>query len=68
MALGACDSGGDSGPPVPIDDLPRLLAEALCGNIGPCCQEAGYPFDPGQCQAAAEADLRQSLGITPCST
>ena len=63
MALGACDSGGDSGPPVPLDDLPRLWAEALCGNIGPCCQEAGYPFDPGQCHATAEAQMRQSLAV-----
>jgi len=60
LALGACNSG-DSGPPVPIGELPRLLADALCGNIGPCCQEAGFAFDAAQCRAAAEAELRQNV-------
>ena len=63
LALGACNSSEGSGPPVPIEDLARLLADALCSNIGPCCQEAGYAFDSGQCRSAAEAELRQSLDV-----
>jgi hypothetical protein len=44
-----------------MDDLPRLLADALCSNIGPCCQEGGFAFDPEQCRAAAESELHQNI-------
>jgi hypothetical protein len=46
---------------VPIDDLARLLADALCNNIGPCCAEAGFPFDSAQCHATAETGLRSEI-------
>ena len=62
LAIGACTSG-DQGPPVPIEDLSRTLADALCSNIGPCCQEGGFAFDPDQCRAAAESELRQSVDL-----
>ena len=56
----ACGSS-DAGPPVPIDDFPRLLAAAHCDNIGPCCGQAGYAYDHDQCQAAAEAGMRSNI-------
>jgi len=61
--LGACDSS-DSGPPVPKEDFPRLLADALCNNIGPCCEQAGYPHDKAVCHTAAETELRAEMERT----
>jgi hypothetical protein len=58
--FGACGSS-DVRPPVPIDDLARLLADALCNNIGPCCEQAGFPHEPGQCHVTAETELRSEI-------
>jgi len=53
----ACGSS-EGGSPVTAEDLPRLLADAICNNIGPCCEQAGFPHDRAQCHAAAERELR----------
>jgi hypothetical protein len=58
--FGACGSS-ESGPPVPIDDLPRLIADAFCNNIGPCCEQAGFPHDPAQCHATTENGARGQI-------
>jgi hypothetical protein len=60
LFFGACSSS-ESGPPVPIDDLARLLADAICNNIAPCCHEAGLPHDPVQCHATAENQLGSEI-------
>jgi hypothetical protein len=53
LCFGACGSHDE--PPVLIDDLARKIADALCNNIGPCCNAAGIPHDPAQCHAVAKA-------------
>jgi len=58
--LGACDSSSD-GPPIPIDDFASLLADAVCNNIGPCCQRAGFPHAPAACHARAESSLQSEV-------
>jgi hypothetical protein len=47
----ACGSS-ESGLPIPVDDLARVMADAVCHNIGPCCQQGGFLHDPAQCHAA----------------
>jgi hypothetical protein len=61
VLLSAGCHSSEGGPPVPLDDLARLLADALCSNIGPCCQEGGFAHDPVLCQAAAENEMRQEI-------
>jgi len=56
----ACNSA-DEGSPVPIDDLARLMADATCNNIGPCCREAGFAHDPAQCHARAVMELQSEV-------
>ena len=53
LYFGACGSHDE--PPVLIDDVARAIADALCNNIGPCCEQAGFPHDRAQCHALAEA-------------
>ena len=60
VALGAC-SQADGGPTLAIDDLPRAVADALCNNIGPCCEQAGFPHDAAQCVIESEKALQLSL-------
>ena len=60
VVLGAC-SQDDGGPRLPIDDLPRAVADALCNNIGPCCAEAGFPHDAAQCVVESEKALAISI-------
>jgi hypothetical protein len=59
LCFGACGSHDE--PPVLIDDLAGQIADALCNNIGPCCQQAGFPHDPAQCHALAEAKYRVTI-------
>ena len=61
VLLGAACDSSDNGPPVPIDDFARALADAHCNNIGPCCEQAGFPHDPVQCHTAAEAEMRAEI-------
>jgi hypothetical protein len=35
--------------------------DAICSNIGPCCQEAGFPHDAAQCQSTAQNELRSFI-------
>jgi hypothetical protein len=62
MTLGfiACGSS-ESGPPVSIDDFARLIAEAHCKNIGPCCQERGFAHDLDECLAGVDDELRSEI-------
>jgi hypothetical protein len=56
----ACNSS-EEGSPVPIDDLARLMADAICNNIGPCCREAGFAHEPAQCHARAVMELQSDI-------
>ena len=46
---------------VPIEDFPRLYADAACNNLGPCCAQAGFPHDAAQCHAAMERSLQREF-------
>jgi hypothetical protein len=59
--LGACGTD-DPGARIAIDDLPHALAAALCNNIGPCCERAGFPHDAAKCVIEAEKGLE--VGVT----
>jgi hypothetical protein len=61
-SFGACGSS-EGGPSVPIEDLPRLIADAVCTNIGPCCTQAGFPHDAAQCHATYERLLQSEFDI-----
>jgi hypothetical protein len=62
LFFAGCGSS-ESKPPVPIDDLARAIADALCNNIGPCCQQAGFAHDPVQCRANAENEFRTEVEL-----
>lgn len=56
--IGATACGGkDAGPPVLLDDFARELANALCSNLGPCCESAGFPFEQEKCRTNYEAEV-----------
>jgi hypothetical protein len=61
-SFGACGSS-EGAPPVPIEDLPRLIADAVCNNIGPCCAQAGFPHDAAACHAFMEGGLQREFEI-----
>jgi hypothetical protein len=58
----ACGSS-DGGPPVPLEDLPRLIADAVCNNIGPCCAQGSFPYDAAQCHATMERSLQREFEV-----
>ena len=65
-AGGAGGGGGSGAPdsglgPIALEDFPARFAEALCNNIGPCCQEEGHPHDATICYTTAEAPIRREV-------
>lgn len=46
--------GGTNATPVAKENFAGELAKALCTNIGPCCQQAGYTHDAAKCTALLE--------------
>jgi hypothetical protein len=57
----ACGSSSGGGGPIAIDDLPGAMADAVCGNLGSCCTQAGFSYDSAQCRAAAENAMTAEL-------
>ena len=65
LAWGGCSSAGDdSGEGIPIDRFAAAFADALCGNIGPCCQQEGYAYDAAACRAKTEGILGNEAAQT----
>jgi hypothetical protein len=63
---GAGDGGWSGAPdsglgPIAMEDFPARFAEALCSNIGPCCQQEAHPHDVTTCYARAEAPIRSEV-------
>ena len=67
--FGACGDGGESGGDFPIESFAAAFADALCNNIGPCCQQEGFVYDAVTCRAktafvlGGEAVQMQKKGI-----
>src|SRR5687768_5649749 len=56
---GAC--GGDEPPSISVADFARAFASALCDNIGPCCEKAGFLHDFPDCHAKIENRMRPDI-------
>jgi hypothetical protein len=48
------EGGGTNAAPVAKEKFAGELAKAVCTNIGPCCQQAGYTHDAVKCTASLE--------------
>ncbi|MET0592272.1 MAG: hypothetical protein ABW133_06210, partial [Polyangiaceae bacterium] len=57
LALADCGGGTERSKPVAVDDFAKVLADAVCGNIGPCCRSEGFAFDSNACHAMAVEQL-----------
>lgn len=66
VVLIGCSSGssGDGGPGIRIEDFPAAYADALCSNIGPCCEREGFTFNAMTCRAKAEFILSSEAATT----
>jgi hypothetical protein len=53
--------GSSSAGPIPIDQLPSQLADAVCNNIGSCCNAAAIAFDLATCKRNVMTTTSQSL-------
>jgi hypothetical protein len=70
---GCANDSDDDGQRISIQNFPAAFANALCSNIGPCCQLEGYVVDSAACEATAYCDytvprqcvLRKARG-EPC--
>jgi hypothetical protein len=53
LALAGCssDAGGSGGGSGTADAFVGRYIDTLCGNIGPCCQALGSPFDANACKS-----------------
>ncbi len=63
-AMAACSGSTDGSAgssPIPLDDIARVVSEAFCGDIAPCCQTAGFPYDRAQCEALIRSTYDQQL-------
>lgn len=66
VALGSGCSGSttsDGAQPVPADQFVERVVSAVCDNVGPCCQSAGFPYDPAACKALGNSDLSASYAL-----
>ena len=61
VALASCGGSSEGTPgaakPIAIEDFAKALADAVCGNVGPCCGNAGYPFDSNACHAKSREQI-----------
>jgi hypothetical protein len=56
---GGPSSSGSSGTaraPVPKEQFLEQLANSLCEGLEACCNNAGYPYEPGACAALLASD------------
>ena len=66
VALGSGCSGSttsDGAQPVPADQFVERVVSAVCDNVGPCCQSAGFPYDPAACKALGNSDLSANYAL-----
>jgi hypothetical protein len=61
IALVVLSCGADPDAPISPDDFLRLSGAAFCDNIGPCCQNEGFPYDPVMCRATMESSIPSAL-------
>jgi hypothetical protein len=64
IVLAGCSSSSDSGPGIRIEDFPVAYADALCNNIGPCCDKESYVYNAMTCRAKVEFVLRSEAALT----
>lgn len=57
LALAGCGGGSEGTSPVAVDDFAKAIADAVCGNVGPCCRLEGHAFDSNACHTKAEEQL-----------
>ena len=59
--FGGCKSGDDAAAPISQDQLPGVLAGAVCDSLGSCCAAASFVFDSTNCRAAGTAELKATI-------
>ena len=64
VVFAGCSSSSDGGPGIRIEDFPTAYADALCNNIGPCCEKEGYVYNATTCRAKAESILKSEAAST----
>lgn len=68
-ALAACEGESrvriDFGdvPPVSVDNLAEVTAEALCRPFEGCCAAWGFPFDRAGCESALEREYADNVAL-----
>jgi hypothetical protein len=48
---------------VPKDQFIGRFVDAVCDNVGPCCQSAGLSYDAAGCKALGNAELEKDLDL-----
>ena len=48
---GSTGDGSSSATPVPADQFVSAFVDAVCDNLGPCCQKSGLKYDAAGCKA-----------------
>lgn len=51
------EGGAGTLAPVPRDQFAARFVAAVCDNVGPCCQAAGFAYDAAKCKQAGTAGL-----------
>jgi hypothetical protein len=66
VVFAGCSSASPSngGPGIRIEDLPAAYADALCNNIGPCCEKEGYAYNAMTCRAKVDFILKSEAAST----
>lgn len=57
------DGGGST--PVPADQFVTRFIDAVCNNIGSCCQQSGFAYDAAGCKALGQAEFKQPVSESP---
>jgi hypothetical protein len=52
---------GCSADDSPVDDFSMRAAAAICDKLGPCCAEAGFPFNAADCRQAMRVFVEHTL-------
>ncbi|MCA9593712.1 MAG: hypothetical protein KC776_10390 [Myxococcales bacterium] len=63
MLLAAAGCGAEESG-IPEGDFPAAVAHASCDELGPCCAQAGLPYDAGACRAL----IQGTSGFQPDNT